>query len=207
MSQSTDFGQVVVYASVISSPRFVIILCTSSVVCKLFTFSSSQKPLNQIKPNLAQIFLGGPLQRMRFCYDWNLNMADKANNASWLAENLKIFSSKTKRPMHWIFFARVILGWSPRWLPPHDSLTKDPMGKTWKHFLHVNRLIYWLWFINEFLINLMILVQIRKPRWWLWVDFSLILSISKHDCNNTFTRDWTRRSNMARWAIQAPWSL
>ena len=68
-----------------------------SVVCKLFTFqASSPKPLGQLEPNLAGMFLGWSSTKLLFFRSSRIfNMAARANNMLWLAEISKIFISET----------------------------------------------------------------------------------------------------------------
>ena len=107
---------------------------SSSVVVNFSTFQSSPlKPLSRMKPNLAGMLLGWSSTKFVFFRaDRNLNMAARANNAFWLAEIWKIFSSKPIGHFN-CCFAGMVLGWSctkfvffvpiwnPRW-PPQPNI-------------------------------------------------------------------------------------
>jgi hypothetical protein len=69
----------------------------SSVVCKLFTFqASSQKPLCQLEPNLAGMFLLIVLYKVSvFRSSRIFNMSARANNMLRLTEISKIIFSET----------------------------------------------------------------------------------------------------------------
>ena len=105
----------------------------SSVVCKLFTFqASSLKPLGQLEPNLAGMFLGWSSTKCLFfvpvgystwlpgpiiCSDWlKFQRSSSLKLMNWLNPNCKwkiIGMSFTK----YLFF--MWIGY-PRWLPPQD---------------------------------------------------------------------------------------
>ena len=69
----------------------------ASVVCKLFTFqASSPKPLGQLEPNLAGMFLGWSSTKKNFFRSSQIfNMVARANNMLQLAEISKILFSET----------------------------------------------------------------------------------------------------------------
>ena len=105
----------------------------SSVVCKLFTFQpSSPKPLGQLAPNLAGMFLGWSSTNLLFfvpvgystwlpgpiiCSDWlKFQRSSSLKIMNWLNPNCKwmiIGISFTKL----LFFMPI---GNPRWPPPHD---------------------------------------------------------------------------------------
>jgi hypothetical protein len=105
----------------------------SSGVCKLFTFqASSPKPLGQLEPNLAGMFLGWSSTKCLFfvpvgystwlpgpiiCSDWlKFQRSSSLKLMNWLNPNCKwmiIGMSFTKC----LFF--MWIGY-PRWLPPQD---------------------------------------------------------------------------------------
>ena len=120
-----------------------------SVVCKLFTFqASSPKPLGQLEPNLAGMFLGWSSTHLLFfvpvgystwlpgpiiCSDWlKFQRSSSLNIMNWLNPNCKwmiIGMSFTKL----LFFMPI---GNPRWLPPQVIvLTQDHMGKIQKYVL------------------------------------------------------------------------
>jgi hypothetical protein len=105
----------------------------SSVVCKLFTFqASSPKPLGQLQPNLAGMFLGWSSTQLLFfvpvgystwlpgpiiCSDWlKFQRSFSLKLRNWLNPNCKwmiIGMSFTK----FLFFMPIE---NPRWPPPQD---------------------------------------------------------------------------------------
>jgi hypothetical protein len=104
-----------------------------SVVCKLFTFQvSSPKPLGQLEPNLAGMFLGWSSTKLLFfvpvgystwlpgpiiCSDWlKFQRSSSLKLMNWLNPNCKwmiIGMSFTK----FLFFMPI---GNPRWPPPQD---------------------------------------------------------------------------------------
>jgi hypothetical protein len=105
----------------------------ASVVCKLFTFqASSPKPLGQLEPNLAGMFLGWSSTNLLFfvpvgystwlpgpiiCSDWlKFQRSSSLKLMKWLNPNCKwmiIGMSFTKL----LFFMPI---GNPRWPPPQD---------------------------------------------------------------------------------------
>ena len=105
----------------------------SSGVCKLFTFqASSPKPLGQLEPNLAGMFLGWSSTKFLFfvpvgystwlpgpiiCSDWlKFQRSSSLKLMNWLNPNCKwmiIGMSFTK----FLFFMPI---GNPRWPPPQD---------------------------------------------------------------------------------------
>jgi hypothetical protein len=103
------------------------------VVCKLFTFqASSPKPLGQLEPNLAGMFLGWSSTKLLFfvpvgystwlpgpiiCSDWlKFQRSSSLKLMNWLNPNCKwmiIGMSFTK----FLFFMPI---GNPRWPPPQD---------------------------------------------------------------------------------------
>ena len=104
-----------------------------SVVCKLFTFqASSPKPLDQLEPNLAGMFLGWSSTKFLFfvpvrystwlpgpliCSDWlKFQRSSSLKLMNWLNPNCKwmiIGMSFTK----FLFFMPI---WNPRWPPSQE---------------------------------------------------------------------------------------
>jgi hypothetical protein len=104
-----------------------------SVVCKLFTFqASSPKPVGQLEPNLAGMFLGWSSTKLLFfvpvgystllpgpiiCSDWlKFQRSSSLKLMNWLNPNCKrmiIGMSFTKL----LFFMPIE---NPRWPPPQD---------------------------------------------------------------------------------------
>jgi hypothetical protein len=109
------------------------VVCLLSVVCKLFTFqASSPKPLGQLEPNLAGMFLGWSSTKFLFfvpvrystwlpgpiiCSDWlKFQRSSSLKIMNWLNPNCKwmiIGMSFTK----FLFFMLIGI---PRWPPSQD---------------------------------------------------------------------------------------
>ena len=104
----------------------------ASVVCKLFTFQASSKPLGQLEPNLAGMFLGWSSTKLLFfvpvgystclpgpiiCSDWlKFQRSSSLKLMNWLNPSCKwmiIGMSFTK----FLFFMPI---GNPRWPPSQD---------------------------------------------------------------------------------------
>jgi hypothetical protein len=122
--------------SIISSPgpKIQVNYChhLASVVCKIFTFQASPKPLGQLEPNLAGMFLGWSSTKLLFfvpvghstwlpgpiiCSDWlKFQRSSSLKLMNWLNPNCKwkiIEMSFTK------FLYFIPIG-NPRSPPPQD---------------------------------------------------------------------------------------
>jgi hypothetical protein len=129
----THFGVIALFSS--PGPKVHVNYChhLASVVCKLFTFqASSPKPLGQLEPNLAGMFLGWSSTKLLFfvpvgystwlpgpiiCSDWlKFQRSSSLKLMNWLNPNCKwkiIGMSFTK----FLFFMPI---GNPRWPPPQD---------------------------------------------------------------------------------------
>ena len=104
----------------------------ASVVCKLFTFQASPRPLGRLEPNLAGMFLGWPSTKLLFfvlvgysiwlpgpimCSDWlKFQRSSSLKLMNWLNPNctwMIIGMSFTKL----LFFMPI---GNPRWPPSQD---------------------------------------------------------------------------------------
>ena len=116
----------------------------SSVVCKLFTFqASSPKPLGQLEPNLAGMFLGWsstkflffvPIQNGGYDRTW-FNIGPYGENVSkrFFSETTWTIETKLPRNDHWKVLYKVSVFYADRKSKVATTaghrLTLDPMGK------------------------------------------------------------------------------
>ena len=122
----------------------------ASVVCKLFTFqASSPKPLGQLEPNLAGMFLGWSSTKFMFFYvdrkfkmiataghRLTLDPMGKCSNA-FFSETTNMIKAKLYMNVHWMVLYKLYVFCCDMKFKMAAtaglSLTLDPMGKMFQN--------------------------------------------------------------------------